>query len=82
MTWQDPYEEPEEEFQPPPTPAAQAAAQGQAWVDTWELEQAQMDEAVQLSMALEASSRTFEREQHYRTEYLVSFQHLLISVCS
>ena len=29
MTWQDPDEEPEEEYQPPPTPAAQAVAQGQ-----------------------------------------------------
>ena len=57
----------------PPTPpaAAQAASQGSQWVDPWELEQAQMDEAMQLSMALEASTKTFEREQHYRAECLV-----------
>ena len=58
---------------PPPPSAAQAAIQGEQWVDPWELEQAQMNEAMQLSMALEASTKTFEREQHYRAEYLVIF---------
>ena len=40
-------------------------------MDGWQMEQAQLDEAVQLSLALAASQTSFEREQHYRTEFLV-----------
>ena len=30
-----------------------------------------MDEAIQISLALEASQKSYEREQHFRSEYLV-----------